>query len=541
MKLRDYQQLCVGDALAFFDEVARADEEGRVMAGVERRRAYAAPTGTGKTLTATAILLALRAGGADAWVVTPSLEIARGFLRAQGVADVDMPTGDEALFDLAEQHHVSTPTRMRNRVADGRKEVPDVWIVDELHHAIEGNEVSGCNFNMGPASVWLGFTATPYRGTPAGTAALREAWGEPYLLLTFPEAVAQGACVVPTVEVVPLLDDDLVQVRGGEFVDKSASKEVVSRVEALASLIAKWWGHGAPGPYPGCCPITAPQHMDLPTLVAVPSTECVGALVEALDRLGVDAIGVTQSTTGEARLRAFEECRQRRAVIVQIKVVSEGVDLPWLGRLVDARPMVSPVAWLQQLGRLTRPGHGVKHYVCTNRNLERHAYLLQGAIPRSAVGQAQAAFGSPSKRGPGRIVGLEALGRLKPIELPLANGVKSTCFSIMKLEGTNRRCYTIAHDPCTDEPIVATRVDVVTPGEEPAWGKWERCAMPTDFEGFGTSHRRGPATDKQLVQWKRHAKRLGLDPDAENLQSRQIDLLFTLLQLGASLAPQEAA
>lgn len=525
-QLRDYQQLCVGDALAFFDEVAKADEEGRVMAGVERRRAYAAPTGTGKTLTATAILLALRAGGADAWVVTPSLEIARGFLRAQGVADAAMPTGDEALFDLAELHHVSTPTRMRNRVADGRKEVPDVWIVDELHHAIEGNEVSGCNFNMGPASVWIGFTATPYRGTPAGTQALREAWGEPILLLTYPEAVAQGACVVPNVEVVPLLDDDLVQVRGGEFVDKSASKEVVSRVEALASLVASYATAGT---------------FDLPTLVAVPSTECVGALVEALDRLGVDAIPVTQSTTGEARLRAFEECRQRRAVIVQIKVVSEGVDLPWLGRLVDARPMVSPVAWLQQLGRLTRPGHGAKHYVTVCRNLERHAYLLQGAIPRSAVGAAQAAFKGPSKRGPGRIVGLEALGRLKPIELPLANGVKSTCFSIMKLEGTNRRCYTIAHDPCTDEPIVATRVDVVVPGEEPQWGKWERCTLPTDFDGFSTSHRRGPASEAQLVQWKRHARRLGLDPDAENLQNRQIDLLFTLLQLGASLAPQEAA
>ena len=529
--LRDYQQLCVGDALAFFDEVAKADEEGRVMAGVERRRAYAAPTGTGKTLTATAILLALRAGGADAWVVTPSLEIARGFLRAQGVADADMPTGDEALFDLAEKHHVSTPTRMRNRVADGRKEVPDAWIVDELHHAIEGNEVSGCNFNMAPASVWIGFTATPYRGTPAGTQALREAWGEPILLLTYPEAVAQGACVVPTVEVVPLLDDDLVQVRGGEFVDKSASKEVVSRVEALASLVASY---ATPA-------VIARRYFDLPTLVAVPSTECVGALVEALDRLGVDAIPVTQSTTGEARLCAFEECRQRRAVIVQIKVVSEGVDLPWLGRLVDARPMVSPVAWLQQLGRLTRPGHGIKHYVCTNRNLERHAYLLQGAIPRSAVGAAQAAFKGPSKRGPGRIVGLEALGRLKPIELPLANGVKSTMFSVQRVVGTTREQFAILHDPCSDEPLVARREDVVTPGEEVQWGKWSRAAMPTDFDGFATSHRRGAASDKQLEVWRKHARRLGLDRDAEKLQGRQIDALFMLLQLGASLAPQEVA
>ena len=538
-QLRDYQTACLADALAFFDEVAKADEEGRVMAGVERRRAYAAPTGTGKTLTATAILLTLRAGGADAWVVTPSLEIARGFLRAQGVADADMPTGDEALFDLAEKHHVSTPTRMRNRVADGRKEVPDVWIVDELHHAIEGNEVSGCNFNMGPASVWIGFTATPYRGTPAGTQALREAWGEPILLLTYPEAVAQGACVVPNVEVVPLLDDDLVQVRGGEFVDKSASKEVVSRVEALASLVASY----APPREPAEGSVTsAVRHFDLPTLVAVPSTECVGALVEALDRLGVDAIPVTQSTTGEARLRAFEECRQRRAVIVQIKVVSEGVDLPWLGRLVDARPMVSPVAWLQQLGRLTRPGHGPKHYVVTNRNAERHLYLLQGAIPRETIGAAQKAFGGPSKRGAGRVVGLEALGRLKAINLPLAGGVTSQCFVVNRLLPDNRKQeFAVIHDPTTDEPIVATRINnpqALDKGEK--WGRWSLCPMPAEFTGYATSTWRNTASEAQTAQWKKHARRLGLDPDAE-VTSRQVNAMFALLQTRTSLAPQEVA
>ena len=524
--LRSYQALCLGDAIDFYNRVADADEAGRVCAGVDRRRAYAAPTGTGKGFIMATLLTRFREGGIDAVILTPSLEIVRGFLANYLAPGVELPTSDDKLFDLGMTYGIGTPTRIMNRMVDGRLAVPDVLLVDEVHHAVEGNEVSGANFNMAPASVWFGFTATPFRGTPQGTQALREAWGEVYLLATFPEAVAQGACVVPNVEVVPLLDDDLVQVRGGEFVDKSASKEVVSRVEALASLVASYATAGT---------------FDLPTLVAVPSTECVGALVEALDRLGVDAIPVTQSTTGEARLRAFEECRQRRAVIVQIKVVSEGVDLPWLGRLVDARPMVSPVAWLQQLGRLTRPGHGVKHYVTVCRNLERHAYLLQGAIPRSAVGAAQAAFKGPSKRGPGRIVGLEALGRLKPIELPLANGVKSTMFSVQRVVGTTREQFAILHDPCSDEPLVARREDVVTPGEEVQWGKWSRAAMPTDFDGFATSHRRGAASDKQLEVWRKHARRLGLDRDAEKLQGRHLDALFMLLQLGASLAPQEVA
>ena len=517
MKLRSYQTACVGDALAFFDSIAEADERGEVVEGVARRRLYAAPTGSGKSLCMLAVQKALLEGGVDTWIVTPSAEIVRGFLRGKGVTDA--PSGDEALFDLAEAHWISTPTRIRNRCLDGRYKVPDVWLLDEAHHSWEGGEVSGTNFNLGPASVWLAWTATPFRGSPAGTKALAEAWGDTYALLTYPEAIAEGAVALPSVEVVPLLDDDLVTVRGGEFVDKSASKETASRVELLASLVKRY----------STAPMIAKRYFDVPTMVAVPSTECVGLLVEALDRHGVDAVPVTQNTASEARLRAFEECKQRRACLVQIKVVSEGVDLPWLGRLIDARPMVSPVAWLQLFGRLTRPGHGPKHYVCTNRNLERHAYLLQGALPRSTVSAAQAAFNGPSKRAAGRIVGLEALGRLKPIALPLAGGVQSTGFSVWRMEGKHRVKYAILHDPLGGEPFVARSQDVVEPNKEVAWGKWERSVLPSDFEGFQTSKRSGPATVDQAKTWKNHAKRLGLDEDAK-VTGRQVDLLFALLQ-----------
>lgn len=562
--LRPYQQACVGDALAFFDSVAEKDEAGIECVGRDRRRLYAAPTGSGKTRPQVAILRTLREGGVDAWVVTPSIDILRGFLVELGVALVDQPSGDEALFTLAEEYHLSTPTRLRNRCLDARLGVPDVWIVDEVHHAIEGNEVSGCNFALGPASVWLGFTATPYRGTPQGTAALVEAWGDPFLLLTYPEAVEAGFVVVPDVTIEPLLDDDLLKVSAsGEFVEKAAGAAMVSRIELLAAIVAKYAtphvfrpseARAAGSPYQALCdnedarrglgPITDVEGsveqglwFDVPTMVSVPSTDCVHALVEALDRLGVDSVGVTQNTSGPARLAAFSLCEQRRAALVQIKVVSEGVNLPWLGRLIDARPMVSPVAWLQQIGRVTRPGHGPKHYVCTNRNVERHAYLLQGALPRSTVAAAQAAFQTPSKRGAGRTVGLEVIGRLKPLELPLLGGVTSHAFSVWRMEGVNRVKYAVLHDPCSDEPQVYRCEDVVEPGKEVAWGRWVPSKLPASFEGFATSKKNGPASEKQLIQWQRHAKRLGLDPDVTPT-ARQCDFLFCLLQGRGSLVEE---
>ena len=492
---------------------------------------YTLTHNSGKGFIMATIHRTLREHQIDSMIVTPSLEIARGIL-ANYFGVKNAPTGDESFFDLAMTFGVGTPTRLRNRMIDGRVAVPDVILVDEVHHAIEDSEVAGCNFSLGPASVWLGFTATPYRGTPAGTKALRDAWGDPFLLLTYPEAVAEGACVVPSVEIVPLVDDDLVKIVGGEFQDKAASAAVASKVDALAAIVARY----APEREPAEGSVTrATRSFDLPTMVSVPSTDCVGELVSALDRLGIDAYPITQATNAEGRARAFAACKARTACLVQIKVVSEGVDLPWLGRLIDARPMVSPVAWLQQLGRLTRPGHGPKHYVCVCRNVERHAYLLQGAIPRSAVAAAQAAFATPSKRAAGRIVGLEALGRLKPIPLPLAGGVTSSYFSVWRLEKGTRVKYAIIHDPATDEPLVARAVDQVVAGEEPVWGKWELAALPTDFEGFATSKRSGAATDKAKAAWKRMARKVGLDPEHDP-KGRDLDALFMLHHLGVSLA-----
>lgn len=532
--LRPFQATAVANACAFVCEVADHDE----WTGKQRRRLFAAPTGSGKTLCELEILKWAVGAGLDAWIVTPSLEIVRGMLSQVGVDT--LPTDDEKLADLAETHKISTPTRLRNRCLDGRKAVPDLWIVDEVHHAIEQNEVSGCNFSMAPASAWIGFTATDYRGTPAGTAALREAWGEPVRLLTYPQAIEHGFVALPKVEVIPLLDDDTCKIVNGEFQEKSTSKAVVDKIGALAAILARWWSPQRGGSGPG--------EMDTPTCVSVPSDDAVGSLVSALDALGVDSVPVTQATKPADRVAAFELCRQRRAVLVQIKVVSEGVDLPWLGRIVDARPLVSPVAWLQWFGRVTRPyPHVTKHYVCTNRNLERHAYLLQGALPRSAVAQAQAAFLGPSKRGAGRIVGLESLGRLKAIELPLAGGVQSSAYMVYSVDEKGvKHEWSVLLDPCHERPITAYRCLHPTGDAEKPWdykgdgAKWTLREMPSDFSGYATSAARGSLTDKQANWWKRAAHRYGLDSEA-TVTMRQFAALPVLKDLGLSLAAQPVA
>lgn len=95
-----------------------------------------------------------------------------------------------------------------------------------------------------------------------------------------------------------------------------------------------------------------------------------------------------------------------------------------------------------------------------------------------------------------------------------AGGVQSTGFSVWRMgEGGRREQFTVLHDPLGEEPFVARRVDVVVPGEEVQWGKWEPSKLPESFDGFATSKRSGAATEKQVKVWQQHARRLGLDVD----------------------------
>lgn len=525
--LRDYQHAALLDALQW---VAATEPPAR--------RLYCAPTGTGKGSLLLALRSALAAGGASSLILSPSLEVLRGLLDRSGL---DAPLTDDALAAAAlEGVGATTPTRLRNRILAGEATMPDVLLYDEAHHATDTNEVSGLLAAVhGDDALWIGCTATPYRGTPRGTVELRQQWGTPVPILTLDQAVRSRWCSLPRTRVVPLLDDDEVRVVNGEFKASGAGGAgglFATRVDALAALLRD-----------------LPRR---PTIVAVPSTESAGALVEACDRIGVDATAILQHTTQPARVEALDRCRRMLTILVQIRVVSEGVDLPWLRRIVDARPVVSPVAWVQLLGRAMRP-HGAEEppeYWCVCRNLERHAYLLGGVLPREAVAEAQAAFGGPSKRTGARGIGFEALGRFKAVELPLANGLTGHMYTLHCPSEVGAHELVVLVHPCKEEPLIASREVAVFPtpddGSPPPRGSWrgrdgrDRRAGPwqrldlaacADLTGYATKQSHDAFSDKQRASWERDAARLGLDPAAApRLKRRQFAALPVLRALGGA-------
>jgi superfamily II DNA or RNA helicase len=480
-----YQTLAAEHAASFLLAAKPGSSSPRLL--------LASPTGTGKSV----MELLIQQLVPGSWIVTPRVEIAAGLLDKLGTDVSELP--EARVIEAAWSRRITTPIRLRNELLAGRCEPPAALILDEGHHDLaETYQQLHLLCGMPPA---VALTATPYRGTPKGTAKLREVWGEPIWVMTYPEAVERGVLSAPSCRVVPLLDDDEISVVSGEFVAESVSTATLSRIDAIAELAV---------------PFFVNNRWDRPTMFSVPGSDAAVALARALASLRIAATVVTGDTGYRERCDAFQACLRGTAALVQIRVVSEGVDLP-VRRLVDAAPVISPVAFLQQLGRITRPvqpGEPAPEYIGTNRNLLRHAYLLGGILPAAVFSEAQTLFGGPGKRAGLRVVGLEALGRLKAAELPLADGSTGLMYAVSSIKDTAVLEYAALVHPLSQEPIWATRSHGTNPDGSRRYGRWRRCEAPNGLDGFASLNP-APMSEKQTEWWKRDAARFGLDPTAK--------------------------
>lgn len=470
------------------------------------KQLYASPTGSGKSLVELKVQEALNAQGADCWIVTPREEIIVGMLDKLGA-----PKGADSL-----EYRIATPVTLRNRLRDGVYR-PTHFLFDEGHHH---NATTWQQLDLltgfAPAAA---YTATPYRGTPKSTREFRETWGEPLWLITLQEAAELGYIRLPRVEVLPLVDDDIIDVRAGEFDVESVESLTLDRMGDLARHAAEEWYDRA-GPQP---------LWTLPTVFATPSSRILEELQRALAALGAPMACVTAATPRDQRQRVFAAAEAGIIALGNIDVVSEGVDLK-LRRYVDLAPTMSPVKFMQRFGRITRPWHAEPHYVCTNRNVLRHCYALEGAISLSAVVQADRAF-PPTQRAHGRVLGMEAIGRFKPAATKLLSGLTAYTYSLSVVLDTVVVEYCCLVHPALD-PIWAHKVNTVEDGER-KYGSWKQCDPPNDMRGFASIASREPSP-KQRAWWDRSAARHGLDPEQE-LTRKSFQALPVLADLGVRL------
>ncbi len=493
-----YQANSIDWATEWFSSAKRGD--ATVLAG---------PTGCGKSVVELAVQAELGIP-----IITPRLEIARGFLEKLGQS----PSNFADLVELSQAHNIWTPIRFRNRLLQGYfDKVPGI-IMDEGHHAVaESWEQLRLAAGLPPM---LLLTATPFRGTARSTAKFLKDFGEPTWMITLPQAVAEGYVAMPTVHILPLVDDDLIELSStGDF-------EVTSLESATQDRLADLARHSE------ACFDQTTRRWDRATCFCLPTVRMAQLFAETLN---APSAVITARTVDSARRMAFAALRERMVALIQVSVLGEGVDLP-LRRIVDAAPCMSPVKWMQVFGRGTRPvteHEPPPEYIVTNRNLARHAYLLEGLLPSAKLVEATESF-APSQRAGHRALGLESLGRFKASNIRLVNGLTAQFYTLVCVAEQRLREYACLVHPQQADAIWATRSHTAKSDGTRGYGQWQRCSMPDSLQGF-VSQYAGEPSDKMLSWWAKQAEHCGLDPDVK-LSKRNFAALPFCVALGLRLA-----
>jgi hypothetical protein len=229
-------------------------------------------------------------------------------------------------------------------------------------------------------------------------------------------------------------------------------------------------------------------------------------------------------------------------VLISVRVLGEGVDLPWLRRIVDARPTTSPVLFLQHLGRITRPGPGTPEYICTNRNVERHAYLLAGLLDNLSLAAAEA-FKGPSKRGRqqgDRKINLYESTEWLEIRLPRAGRVAPYVVRMRAFQHGVHRIELVALERPDELPRFGRRRLAIAPDGRATGESWElfdtmgeMMSGLTPIDGASSVRHKGlvfqisrmtrmlaSATEEEQSYWKEHAPLFQLDPDAKIIRAQ---------------------
>lgn len=330
MELRPYQE-------AARAAVWREWEEGR------RRTLVVQPTGTGKTVTFSAIAADDADKGGRVLVLAH-----RGELLDQAAAKIaavaGLPCAVEKASDTAEGSLLpvtvgSVQTLMRqSRLERFSHNHYTTIIIDEAHHALSDGYRRILDW-FDSANV-LGVTATPDRGDKRDLGQVFDSLAYEY---TMPDAIRDGYLCPIMAQTVPLqIDLSGVGTQNGDYKAGEAGEAVEPYLEAIADEMI-----GA-----GC--------RDRKTVAFLPLVSTSQKFRDVLEAKGFRAAEVNGNSTDRVeKLAAFD--RGEYDVLCNSMLLTEGWDCPNVDCVVVLRPTKVRGLYCQMVGRGTRIAPGKDH------------------------------------------------------------------------------------------------------------------------------------------------------------------------------------
>jgi len=309
--LRDYQR--------------RAVE--RLKAVIGRRPILVAPTGSGKTTMAVALVEEL--GVPTLWLAHRKelIDQAAQHLEELGLWPGRIMAGYPPA-PFAQVQVASVQTLIRRQMPPAR-----LVVIDEAHHVATSSY--GRILEQYPDAHVLGLTATPFRLDGRG---LGDVFGEILVAARTDELCQAGVLHDPRVYAGQSPDLRHVKIAMGDYALSELSRRTNTE-ELNADLVKTWLGK-------------SPGRRTVAFAVDIEHSQAIAAAFQAA---GVPAEHLDGGTPRDEREAILERLRGGRTLVVSnCMVLTEGWDLPALETAIIARPTASLNLHLQMIGRIMR-------------------------------------------------------------------------------------------------------------------------------------------------------------------------------------------
>ena len=239
-----------------------------------------------------------------------------------------------SLPELKDKIEIKTYAYMARHYADVQPDYYNYLVVDEAHHAVA--PVLKRVIQYFNTEFTIGLTATDQRPDKKK---LETVFGTYSTSLSLKEAMEREVVAKANVYRIET-NIDLSQVRfnGKDYVNADLEKRirVTSRNELIVSVLEEYFTSGEAGLRQGVIFCVNVNHAN--------------EMAKLLNNAGITAASYTGQTKNSTEL--MEDFKQKRIrFLCACNMISEGWDYPELGILVMARPTLSKVLYLQQIGR----------------------------------------------------------------------------------------------------------------------------------------------------------------------------------------------
>jgi superfamily II DNA or RNA helicase len=328
MELRPYQNKVIEDFNA------------AVTAG-KRRVIAVAPTGSGKTVIASAIIKQYVTAYKDILVLAHRREIIQQTskkLHDHGIAHGIIQAGLRGR-PLERVQVASVQTLWRRAIHSEKMDLPraDLLVIDECHHCPATTYRT--IIDAYPNAVLLGLTATPCRGDGRGLGGIF------HKIIEAPqvgELIEQGHLVRTRVYAPAVPDLKGVTVQAGDYVESQLA-ERMDQPQLVGDIVTNW-------------------HKYADRRKTVVFATGVGHSVHIRDEFvksGVRAEHVDGSTPKDERDATLDRLAKGEIdVVTNCMVLTEGWDMPEVGCCILARPTRKMGLYRQMIGRVLRPAEG---------------------------------------------------------------------------------------------------------------------------------------------------------------------------------------